>query len=79
MTLRPTLQSIAYCVSKNDTDVAYCNCSVVHWLTPLLRGIGCVLSGTAEGAKNRRVHRAGGVGAEYMWWLLCLDCLTEQG
>jgi len=62
MVLRPNLQ----CVSKHDTDVTHYNCSVVHWLTPLLHGIGCVLSGTTkairieestvQGVPGRSIH-----------------------
>jgi len=39
-------------------------CSVIDGLTPLLRGIGCVVSWTTAGAETRRVYRAGGAAAE---------------
>ena len=37
-------------------------CSVVRRLTPLLLGVGCVVSRTTAGAETRRVHCARGVG-----------------
>jgi len=37
-------------------------CNVLHGLTPLLRGIGCVLSYRMTGAKSRRVLHSSGVG-----------------
>ena len=49
--------------SKSSPQQHYIN--IVHGLTPLLRGIGCVLSQTTSGAKTRRVLRARGAGAEY--------------